>query len=348
MDPNMDEEHYLYALEVNNSNFIDELIEDDFHLPQETPVEIHPYLHQIELKDYEKYIIGTFPPISYLNDNEILVNNGLEVLLNLNGEHITKPAIPFFHGNSPQASMWNLLVDNAFENPDRNDAKHSLINYLNDNQLNYSDIIYSTKRTKYGHEDSCLKNIEIHRELLKHIISNNNLDRILFNTSSAFSVRGLSIHANNGVNAFVGRINVNSHANSFDLFMRGLQDLGCSIQFYIENNNGEVLLNWTEANLGNAMIIRNILKTKIIFRARITVPPKHTLFKNKKVLHKSFYVLTPFSPAARGRVEQNPIISNWREQNDNVERDVLLRRIYQAFVRFNDADVNFLNELNAF
>ncbi|MBO3096828.1 hypothetical protein [Gelidibacter pelagius] len=344
----MNEDHYLNSLQENNQSFIDQLIEDDFHLPQEPPVEIHPYLSEIKLKDYDKYIVGTFPPISYLNDNQILVNNGLDILFNANEGIITKPAIPFFHGNSPQASMWNLLLDNVFENPNRQDAKHSLIDFLQNNEINYSDIIYSTKRMDYGHEDSYLRNIQIYKGLLKQIINNINLNRILFNTSSTFSVRGLSTHANNGANALVGRINVNSHANAFDLFVRGLQDLGCSIQFFLEDNNGRIRLNWAEANIDNRIIVRNILKTKIIFQARVIIPPNHGLFENDRVIEKIFHVVTPFSMAARGRVELNPIINNWREENNNLERNVLLRHIYQAFVRFNDVDVNFLNGLNAF
>lgn len=47
---------------ADNAAFIATLIADGGVLPQHPPFEIHPYLNEFPLQNYEKYIIGTFPP----------------------------------------------------------------------------------------------------------------------------------------------------------------------------------------------------------------------------------------------------------------------------------------------
>ena len=69
-----DENAYLNNIQEANNDLINHLLAYNFVLPAETPVEIHPYIDTFELRDYDKYIIGTFPPISYLNDNQIYNN----------------------------------------------------------------------------------------------------------------------------------------------------------------------------------------------------------------------------------------------------------------------------------
>ncbi|MDH7912786.1 hypothetical protein [Winogradskyella sp. SYSU M77433] len=344
-NPAMNENEYLNRISDSNANFLNTLIENNFVLPNETPVEIHPYKNDLPLENFDNYIIGTFPPISYLNDNILLNNEGLNTLHYPNGRLLSAPGIPFYHGNTRDISLWQYILDenlfnHVFEELNRLAAKDFLINYLQDNRINYSDIIYSTKRKKYSPSDSCLGDIVINDDLLKHILTNNNVTRLLFNTASAFSKSGIKIHQNNGERSIVGRVNVNNTANSFDLFFRALQDRNCTIEFRVENDN------WIEVNVNNRAELSNTFSSKIIFKAKIVIPARNDFFNNEQEITKEIYVVTPFSPAARGRVNSNPVIQNWRQQNNNQDRSVLLKLIYQSFLRFNQEDLTFLHGLN--
>ncbi|PNQ72593.1 hypothetical protein C1T31_10590 [Hanstruepera neustonica] len=344
-NPAMNENEYLNNIQDSNTNFIHALIENNFVLPNETPVEIHPYKNDLPLENYDNYIIGTFPPISYLNDNILLNNEDLNTLHDPNERLLSAPGIPFYHGNTKKISLWQYILDqnlfnHVFEELDRLTAKDFLINYLQDSRINYSDIIDSTKRIEYSPSDSCLRDIVINDDLLKHIFVNNNVNRLLFNTASVFSVNGLKVHANNVLNGIIGRINVNNTANSFDLFFRALQDRNCIIKFSIENDN------WVQVNVNNRAELSNTFSSKIIFKAKIIIPAKNNFFNNEQEITKEIYVVTPFSPAARGRVNSNPVILNWRQQNNNQDGGVLLKLIYQSFLRFNQEDLTFLHGLN--
>lgn len=88
------------------------------------------------------------------------------------------------------------------------------------------------------------------------------------------------------------------------------------------------------------------MRTKIIFEARVLVPENHYLISNTEKIAKDFFVITPFSPAARNGVGQNPIIVNWLQQNPGQSRQELLRLIYNRFLTFNENDKTWLYNLN--
>ena len=350
INPNMHEIEYLNHIQVLNANFINDLIANNFVLPNETPVELHPYLNEFRLQNYGKYIIGTFPPISYLCYNPNLLVNGMESLYKPNGAEILPPKISFFHGN--RNSMWALLLEHnlheiVFNNPDRLAAKQSLIDYLTTNQVNYSDIIYSTKRTKYSHEDKYLKNIVLNNDLYKHILQNDHTDRLLFNTSSVFRKSGLSVYKNKRVNSIPGNINVNN-GGSFDLFFKGLQDLDAKIELGQVNDINQASFQWIEINRNNSKILKNIFKSQIIIKCRIRIEANNHIIQNNELIQREYFVVTPFSPAAvdRGTLKQNPILIFWLDQNENLAPKDLLTNIYQAFVQFNEDDKTFLINLN--
>ena len=344
-----DENAYLNNIQEANNDLINHLLAYNFVLPAETPVEIHPYIDTFELRDYDKYIIGTFPPISYLNDNQILIDNGIHQLSLPNGRLIPAPLIPFYHGN--RNSMWDILLDNIqaeqiFNNPDRLDARQNLIDFLHNNSMNYSDIIYSTRRKKYSSEDKVLQNIVIYATLFKQILNNNSAKRLLFNTSSIFGVSGLSVHVNNNVNPR-GRINING-VGSFDLFLRGLQDLGAKVELALLTEVNQAIFDWIEVNAVNAVILKKLFKTKIIIKTRISISANNTIIENTKLIQKEYFVITPFSPAAinRGSLKANPIVNNYPVHNPGETSAALLKLIYKAFVRFNYVDQEYLINLN--
>ena len=339
INANMDEEIYIENIRLMNQVFLDDLNENNGVLPPETPVEIHPYINEFQLQDYDKYIIGTFPPISYVRD-KLNIHNNI-------GNIPNRPRIPFYHGNV--CDMWRLMGINNLENIlelERIQAKNELINFLNIGNINYCDIIYSTKRNEYSSKDKHLKNIVVNEELIKHIFNNKNVNRLLFNTGSPLGITGLKIHVNNVQNGFISRINVTNAPNSFDLFIRACQDLGFKVEFKIDDFAGNIILDWTEVNIQNANTLNHHLKTKIIFKAKITIPVNDELLQNGNEIIKEFIIVTPFSPAARESVDHNPIVNNWRAANNMENRQVLLELIYSAFVNFNEENIQFLYNLN--
>lgn len=337
--PIPNEAEYLATLELSNQNFKDNLISNVGILPVETPIEIHPYLNEFQLQNFNKYIIGTYPPISYVRDL-CLIPPGT-------GNIPSRPIIPFYHGNV--RAMWKLFGINNIDiifNLNRIQAKQELINFLNNRNINYCDIIYSVKRKKYTSFDTDLKNIVINKNLLRHVLLNNNVNRLLFITGSPFSQAGLKIHISNVQNGIIGRINVNSFANSFDLFFRACQDLGFKIEFKVENSNATIMMDWTEVNIQNNLILNTNLKTKIIFKSRITIPKNNYFLDNRDKIIKELLIITPFSPAAQGSTENNPIVSAWRLNNNMRSRHILLSSIYNAFINFTNDDKELLYNLN--
>ena len=130
-------------IEADLLNCIDEIIGFNGVLPNDPPFEKHPYLDlpEYQLQNFDKYIIGTFPPISHLLDNVEIIQAGINQLTLPTGNLISRPTIPFFHGNDA-FYLWKLLLfDNellelqAIE--DRNEKKNYLINKLKSLKINF-------------------------------------------------------------------------------------------------------------------------------------------------------------------------------------------------------------------
>lgn len=256
------------------ADFIADIIAQGGVLPPNHPFEIHPYLNEFPLQNYEKYIIGTFPPISYLKDHPNPLAPLLAVLNYPGGGGISAPWIPFYHGN--RGNQWEYLL-NPVEyaalvaivpgliNPpvNRVDAKNYLIKFLITNKINYSDIIRSCQRAVYNANDIGLHNICINKDIICHILNNDNANEILFNTGSSFGVTGLQIHQNINPYGAPGMVNVR-RTSSFDLFVRGCQEIGLKVEVRIIHGPG-INFPWTPINLAAPH-----LHNKVIFEMRLS------------------------------------------------------------------------------
>jgi hypothetical protein len=334
--PNMDEEEYINNLPHNNDHIADEILLNNGILPDESPIEIHPYSYQEFVLGYDKMIIGTFPPISYIYDHPLLVDNNI-------GQN-RKPEIPFFHGN--RGGMWQVLLfgncyDEIFNLP-RNQTKKELIDELIFRFIRYDDIIQSAKRKlingKYSAEDKNLFNVVPKSSIIKDILKKIDLKAILFNTSTTFS-KNIRINKNNKID-----VERNSILKSFDIFIRTIQELNLSVDFKLDEINGDIIQDWIELNYTNRNVISRNFRFKIIFKIRIR--------ENHKIL-KELFIITPFSPAALGKTNQNPIVHQWLIQNPTMNKKDLLKKIYQSFSLFNDDEEyieykQFLYSLNYF
>lgn len=340
------------AIILDNTAFINNLILTLGQLPANPPFEIHPYKQDFPLQDFETYIIGTFPPISYILDKPQLVAAGipnLQLPIGAGGQVINFPWIPFYHGN--QGSMWDFLLTvpemaalTAIRNAvnGRQNAKQYLINFLLQNSINYADIIDTTQRNlnaqgRYDGKDKNLNNICPNNHLICHLLSNPKAKLLLFNTSSIFSNTGILYNANGFVNA------INSNTKSFDLFIRQCQELGLEVQIRIQQGNPATFYNWTNISL-LAVVHR---RTKIAFELKIKNPISNRKldcdFKSGE--EKTFTVITPFSPAAvnRGRTRSNRIVRNWLLINPGQTPSNLLTSVYQNFRNNNLVPIYNLN-----
>lgn len=324
---------------ANNEAFVAGLISTSGQLTTNSPFEIHPYKQDAPLENFEKYIIGTFPPISYILDNPSIYTAGIVTLqqpISTGGLPINSPWIPFYHGN--QGSMWNFLLTTSEMSEmisirngtnGRQNSKKYLIEFLLKNKINYADIIDCTQRNRnkklrYDGQDVNLNNICPNNELILHILSNPNAKYILFNTSSIFSNAGVITDA-------VGFVNVSANTKSFDLFVRQCQELGLEFQIRILHGKSETHYNWT--NVSELNISQR--RTKFTFEIKIKNP-----LGNKKIIsdfkegrERIFTVVTPFSPAAvkRGRTKANKIVQGWLIINEGQIPSDLLALAYQNF-----------------
>ena len=339
----------------DKNGFITDLTEANGLLPNNPPFEIHPYKSDFLLQNFEMYIIGTFPPISYILDNDEIAEAGINSLmqpLGVGGALIKKPWIPFYHGN--KGSMWDFLLTNqeidtlheiVDEENDRDRGKQYLKDFLIENKINYADIINSTQRNlnnkgRYDSKDANLNNVCGNIYLIQHLLSNQNAKYLLFNSSSTFGNQGIRTLPN-------GLVNVNQNIKSFDLFVRQCQELGLIVQLRIENNVMDAdLINWQNINELNNEQRSN----KIIFELKIKNPLSNEEIKFDKFdpgSERIFTVITGPSPSAIVQLGLigNLICDNWLIENPLNTRNDFIRWVYLNFRNIYE-NLNLFYELN--
>lgn len=333
----------MHSIQIDSELFIEEvahgLVDGASQLPIYPGFEKHPYKGILENIDASKYIIGTFPPISYLID-KLQVNGYLvESLAQPTPPHqvITKPQIPFFHGNL--SALWSVLLTplelaelNVFLPLDRNGAKQYLIRKLNALGIFYDDIISFTQRKHgrltpnnnlgYTFEDINLKNICPDTNLVKNVLLNQKLEVVCFTNGATFrsgNNGGLALYAVGNRQGLVRTGN----SDALSLFLRTCQDLGLKIEM-----SCMPYFNWT-----NIQLLTPVQKrTKLIFELRVTKTNKVTLPALQAFQQKKFTAITPYSPAAHGNIEDHPIVQALRQVYGlNQTAPQLLPNIYTHF-----------------
>jgi hypothetical protein len=256
INPNMPIEPQMIA---SNAAFIGGLAAA-INLPPNPPVEQHPYDDPNNRGDFEKYIIGTFPPISYLKDHP---NTAGGNIFYPNGAHVVSPNVPFYHGN--MESLWNIIFQaagniaayNAIGN-NRLAKKLFIQNWLNENEINIADIIQYTTRVEYNANDGGLKNIVPNSTLIKEILASEKNLVLLFNTSPVFHLGGLNVLMN-------GTFSTTQHT-SFGLTMLALERIGFKISFDWIN---PIPMGWVPLNAANAVVLNTHLVNKCIIKVKI-------------------------------------------------------------------------------
>lgn len=289
----------------NNDHIANYILEHNGQLPPQPMFEKHPYLDDFELQNFDKYIIGTFPPISYAYDHPLLVQNGI-------GQN-QLPQIPAFHGN--MGSMWKYFFNEIELNELQNivnqglriEARNYIYGKLRHLKINYSDIIKYTRRTKYNANDDRLRNITPNLDLIVQILNNPKAKYLNFNSSTLFNNPniGFGVIANNHGQNIAG--NLKEEPKSLNLFLVTLQKLGFKLELGLPN--GE----YYSINQQNAVIINNTFKLKVLANLRISVDfvkIENFEFKN---IQREFVLITSASPAGAAAIQlaANQIYVNW-------------------------------------
>jgi len=293
---NMDAVYNAFINGLNPANNI---------LPLRPPVERHPYSLAFPIvAEFDRYIIGTFPPISYLTD---VVAFGLVLPNNAN---VGMPNVPFYHGN--MEGLWQPLFDaggvwaayQAITCPMcgnntpcplcRNNKKGFIINWLFQNNINVCDIVSYTTRFAYNANDNNLYNIYPNWELMNTIYTSPKKVSILFNTSSMFGMRGLNLRIDG---------QIREKAQSFNIFLRAFQKAGARI--YID------LLTplpcpqgWVQVTPANVNLInvnspyKCVIKIKIVFEKSVEIDD--TTFEKGT---KEIYCVFGPSPANQAAIQ---------------------------------------------
>ncbi len=245
---------------IRNAAF-DYIKTNNGNLPSIAFPEEHPY-PPISNHHWSTYIIGTNPPVNYLCD---LAELQIPLFLP-NGKKLDRPSIPFYHGN--KNSLWDHLDSDLIPEKiqDRNIVATQIKTWLENNNINYLDIIkqcqrktkYEKKKKRYKHyssSDECYRNILPNlSEIIKLLNTDVSDVLILANTSSTF-YNGLKFFKNGSIN--------NSKNNAFDMLIEVSQKLNYHISFALKN---EV---WIDLLSKNASKISDAFKNKVIFYIKI-------------------------------------------------------------------------------
>lgn len=324
------------SISQDSNLFVDQIIgaieNNSSVLPVNPGFESHPYKGVLDNQEARKYIIGTFPPISYLIDTIRDRDYPLHRLKQPTYPHqvIDEPQVPFFHGNV--SGLWSVILSDIelselkrIRSLNRNNARTFLINWLLDNDIYYDDIILNTQRKLgklkpsdnkgYTYEDVNLLHICPDIHLIKKVVTNSNLDVICFTNGMTFRTAGLKV-SNHGIVE-------TKNSDALSIFLRACQNIGFNLEIQCLP-----YFDWTP--------IRNLTdaqkRTKLIFKLRIRKTNQCTdsLFDNFE--EKIFSVLTPYSPAAHGKIESHPIVLALKNHfGVNNTAPGLLPKIYEMF-----------------
>jgi len=313
------------------------IVQAEGNLPFVPPFEVHPYLSIMPMQQWDKYFIGTFPPISYALDHPALVAGGVFLLTKPGVGTISRPKLPFFHGN--KLTFWKTLMlpvqyTDLLARP-RLLQRQIIIDFLTEIKVNYSDVIRYTQRTgNYNANDSAIVNIVINDDLLDHTLRNPHPTLLIFNSSSTFGSAGLSVHVYDNNQVLAGRVNVRS-VKAFDLFARAWQERGAQIFLRINRNN-----NWIEITSENANLLANTFRNKVCFEMKIIYPGN-----GESGGEKIFTIVTPpsISSQTNRALPRNKNFRNWLIQNPGATVTEFIRAIYQAAL---SNDIQTLNRFN--
>jgi hypothetical protein len=285
-------------------------------LPCNPHPERHPYKGELIInKNYKKFIIGTFPPHTYQADL-------FEDLTYSFGKKVSKPRLPFYHGN--REMLWKYILGEEELNSldqDRVKRKIQIIEFLKNNKINYADIIDYCQRREYNADDSNLYNIVLNKDLVKLFQGSPSEEMLLvFNTGSFFTSSGMKF------NAKEQKLDPKTYV--FDMFIYLLIENGYKLDVQIKNEE-RISISYT--NRFKLKRINNILSFNLFING------------NK------FSVIAGPSPAnGDGKLQDNLIFKRFVKKNCpnkslGFQKKEFKRFVYQTALLGNHHELEFLN-----
>ncbi len=224
-----------------------------YNLPCNPFPEKHPYKDLVPIsKEFKKFIIGTFPPISYYSDN-------FDNIVFCNGDKVSTPQIPFYHGN--RQKLWEYLIKSEEYNllsTNRIERRSQIIKFLKDNKINYSDIIDYCQRSIYNADDANLYNIILNNDLLDVINKSSSDLLFVFNTGSLFTKSGISFSKSDN--------KLNPKTFVFDMFVKLMIDNGYEVKLKVGHFD-PITINY--ANKKQLSKFKNILRFDLIVNNKL-------------------------------------------------------------------------------
>lgn len=327
--------HELNHQPENNDHIANYILEHNGQLPPHPMFEKHPYLDDFELQDFDKYIIGTFPPISYIYDHPLMVENGIYAIYN-NGVQMDKPQFPAFHGN--MGSMWKYFfyenelneLQNIVNQGLRIEARDFIYKSLSNIGINYADIIKHARHEDYDASDAGLYNINPNLALIVHILNNPKAKYLNFNSSTLFNNpnSGFGVISNNRGQNVAG--NLKEEPKSLNLFLLSLQKLGFKLELALP---GEA---YYTINQQNANFINDTFKLKVLVNLRISIATlkiENTVLEN---IEREFLIIVGASPSGGANIPMgaNQIYQNWLQaqpENIQIPTTIFRKQFYNLF-----------------
>ena len=314
------EELKLFA-EALNENFLESINRlentNSFKSEKVCSQEIHPYLsYRNDMIEKPKgYIIGTFPPASYLRSLSISGNSSIgSRKFYVDGVEV--PALPllnFYHGN--RNSFWTFLEINPLK-------IENILYFLKLHNWAYSDIIFSCSRTSIKSSgDQDLKNIIPNYDLINEIMENEVVKDLWFTSSGTYNTTGIDIYRDSKVRTNSGQ--------AYNLFLRTLQSLGYDISVRVDEDK-----TWISLDYDN--------------RERLRKNFNHNVIHQLKIDNKVLNIFSGPSPSSNASItfSRNPIYNQWlNSQNiDNLTPTNIFRKeIYALFLNRNYSRLEKLN-----
>ncbi|GAA4318692.1 hypothetical protein [Flaviaesturariibacter amylovorans] len=278
-------------------------------LPSTPFTEFHPYKESYPLRsEFSVYLMGTFPPISYLLD--LLPLAKLPQLVKPGGGSIKKPKVSFYHGQ--RCAQWKLfdpqLIPKTITPANRAAVRAALIAFLQDAGVNYVDVIDGCQRLDYDAKDSHLFNILPNLAAFEALLACPHENPLLiFNTSSAFGTGGLNFMADGSFQP---------QAKSFDIFLAVVLEMQCPVAFSVDGAA------WLAVTPRNAAAIKRQMSSKLVFYMML----------DKKV----FNVVAGVSPSgATLNLGANPCFQQYCHSAGTTDQQSFKRFVYRNAIQKN-------------
>jgi hypothetical protein len=262
------------------------------------------------VKDPKLFIIGTFPPASYLLTQ-------LETAAIAVGRDIVKsrPMLDFYHGND--GMLWKCLsIPKA--------SRKQCLDLLWEHGAVYADIIASCAREHITDtSDVKLHNILLNQPLMNEVLDRDDKPHLWFTSASVFNSKGLEVHVKKGDSGAPGNVRIATR-DPYSLFLRGLQDDGHRLAVRRDGRS-----EWVAVEAANRTALAGFQNLSC-HELRVQRGPDH----RTQGVYKVYTGPSPSGAAAR-QMGRHPLYTKWHAQNRQATTPTMEFRshLYAQFLR---------------